>query len=100
MVPVEHYLIVSALLFVIGATGVFFHRNLVSILLCIQLMLNAINLTFVAYARSAGNLEGQAIALIVIVVAAAGAAVGMAILVALNRRRDTLNVDDHNLLRY
>ena len=100
MVPVQHYLIVSALLFAIGSTGLFFHRNLVSMFLCIELMLNAVNLTFVAYSRFAGNLEGQAIALIVIVVAAAEAAVGLAILIALYRRRETMNVDDHNLLRY
>ena len=100
MIPVQHYLIVSALLFAIGATGLFFHRNLVSIFLCIELMLNAVNLTFVAYSRLAGNLQGQAIALIVIVVASAEAAVGLAILIVLHRRRETVNVDDHNLLRY
>ncbi len=98
--PVQHYLVVSALIFVIGASGLFFHRNLVSIFLCIELMLNAINLTFVAYSRLAGNLEGQAIALIVIVVAAAEAAVGLAILIALHRRQETMNVDDHSRLRY
>ena len=100
MVPVEHYLILSALLFTIGGTGLFFHRNLVSMFLCIEVMLNAINLTFVAYSSSVGNLEGQAIALIVIVVAAAEAAIGLAILIALHRRRDVVNVDDHNLLKY
>lgn len=98
--PVQHYLVVSALIFVIGASGLFFHRNLVSIFLCIELMLNAINLTFVAYSRLAGNLEGQAIALIVIVVATAEAAVGLAILIALHRRQETMNVDGHSRLRY
>ena len=100
MIPVQHYLVVSALLFLIGATGVFFHRNLVSIFLCVELMLNAVNLTLVAGSRSVGNLEGQALALLVIVVAAAEAAVGLAILIALHRKRDTINVDDQNLLRY
>ena len=100
MVPVEHYLIVSALLFSIGATGVFFHRHLLSIFLCIELMLNAVNLTLVAYSRSAGNLEGQALAFLVIVVATAEALVGLGILVAVHRGRASLDVDDQNLLRY
>ena len=100
MVPVQHYLIVSALLFSIGATGVFFHRNLVSIFLCVELMLSAVNLTLVAYSRWAGNLEGQALALLVIVVAATEAAVGLAILVALNRGRESVDVDDQDLLRH
>lgn len=100
MVPVQHYLIVSALLFSIGATGLFFHRNLLSIFLCIELMFNAANLTLVAYSRSAGNLEGQALAFLVIVVAAAEALVGLGILIAVHRRRSSLDVDDQTLLRY
>ena len=100
MVPVEHYLIVSALLFSIGATGVFFHRNLVSIFLCVELMLNAVNLTLVAYSRWAGNLEGQVLAFLVIVVAAAEALVGLGILVAIQRGRRSLDVDDQDLLRH
>ncbi len=100
MVPVQHYLIVSALLFSIGAAGVFFHRNLVSIFLCLQLMLNAVNLTLVAYSRWAGNLEGQALAFFVIVVAAAEALVGLGILVGVKRGRVSLDVDDQDVLRY
>ena len=100
MVPLQHYLIVSALLFSIGATGVFFHRNLVSIFLCVELMLNAVNLTLVAYSRWAGNLEGQALAFLVIVVAAAEALVGLGILVAIRRGRMSLDVDDQDLLRH
>lgn len=100
MVPVHHYLIVAALLFTIGVTGAFFHRNLVSIFLCVELMLNAANLTMVAGSRWAGNLEGQALALLVIVVAVAEVVVGLAILVAVHRGRSSLDVDDHDLLRY
>jgi NADH-quinone oxidoreductase subunit K len=100
VVSLEHYLVVSALLFSIGATGVFFHRNLLSIFLCLELMLNAVNLTLVACSRSAGNLEGQALAFLVIVVATAEALVGLGILVAVHRGRASLDVDDQNLLRH
>jgi NADH-quinone oxidoreductase subunit K len=100
MIPLQHYLVLSAVLFSLGAIGVFVRRNLLSIFLCIELMLNAVNLTFIAYSRQAGELEGQVIALIVIAVAAAEAAVGLAILIALHRRRQTVNVDDARLLRY
>lgn len=100
MVPLEHYLILSAVLFAIGAAGLFLRRNLITIFLCVELMLNSVNLSFIAFSRQVGNLEGQAIAFIVIAVAAAEAAVGLAILIALHRRRDTVNVDEANLLRY
>lgn len=100
MVPLGHYLILSALLFSIGATGVFFRRNLISMLLCVELMLNGVNLSFVAFSRHAGNLEGQAIALVVIAVAAAEAAIGLAILIAFHRKRGTINVDDATLMRH
>lgn len=100
MVPLQHYLVLSALLFALGGIGVLVRRNLLSIFLSIELMLNAVNLTFIAYSRQAGELEGQAIALIVIAVAAAEAAVGLAILIALHRSRETMNVDEANLLRH
>ena len=100
MVATGDYLVVSALLFTIGATGVFFRRSLISIFLCIELMLNGVNLTFVAFARETGNLEGQAIALLVIAVAAAEAAIGLALLIAFHRKRGTINVDDATLMRH
>jgi NADH-quinone oxidoreductase subunit K len=100
VVPTEHYLVLSAVLFAIGTAGVFSRRNLIAVFLCVELMLNAVNLSLVAFSRQAGNLEGQAIALIVIAVAAAEAAVGLAILIALHRRLGTVNVDDVNLLRH
>ena len=100
MVSVQHYLIVSALLFSIGAAGVVWHRNLVSLFLCVQLMLNAVNLTLVAYSRWAGNLEGQVLALLVIIVAAGEAVLGLGILIAVYRGRTSLDVDDQSLLRH
>jgi len=100
VVPLQHYLVLSALLFALGGIGVLVRRNLLSIFLSIELMLNAVNLTFIAYSRQAGELEGQAIALIVIAVAAAEAAVGLAILIALYRSRETMNVDEASLLRH
>lgn len=90
MVPLQHYWIVSALLLSIGASGVFFHRNLIGLLVSIELMLNAVNLTLVVSSRWAGNLEGQALALLVIGVAAAQALVGLGIFVAVYRARTSL----------
>ena len=100
MVPVPHYLIVSALLFALGAGGIFFHRNLFSIFLCIELMLHAVGLTLVAGSRASGHLEGQALALVVVVVAAAEVLVGLAILIAVHRGRKSLDADDQTLLRH
>ena len=94
MVLVEHYLVVSALLFSIGAAGIFFHRNPLSLLLCIQVMLNAVNLTLVATSRGTGSLEGQALAFLVILVAGGQALMGLAILVAIYRGRASVDADD------
>ena len=87
MIPLSHYLIVSAVLFAIGTAGVFLRRNLITILLSIEIMLNAVNLTFVAFGRYAGDLDGQIITFFVMTVAAAEAAVGLAlVLLGLVRR--------------
>lgn len=91
---IEWYLILSALLFSIGATGVLVRRNPLVMLLCIELMLNAGNLALLSFSRMHGNLEGQVMALIVMVVAACEVVVGLGILVAMYRRRLNLNVDD------
>jgi NADH-quinone oxidoreductase subunit K len=88
------YLSVSALLFVIGITGVLTRRNPLVILLCIELMLNAANLALVAFSRMWGNAEGQVFALIVLTVAAAEVAIGLGIIVALFRRRLPIDVDE------
>ena len=88
------YLVLSALLFAIGATGVLIRRSPLVILLCLELMLNAGNLALVAFARSAGNEEGQVFALVVMVVAACEVVIGLGLIVAMFRRRIALNVDD------
>jgi NADH-quinone oxidoreductase subunit K len=94
MVPLAHILAVSAILFILGVAGFLIRRNIVTIFMCIELMLNAVNLAFVAFARQQGNLDGQLFVFFVIVVAAAEAAVGLAIIVALYRNRQTLAIDE------
>ena len=93
MIPLSHYLLVSAVLFAIGTTGVFLRRNLITILLSIEIMLNAVNLSFVAFGRQMGTVDGQIIVFFVMTVAAAEAAVGLAIVIALYRHRESLNPD-------
>ena len=100
MIPLTHYLIVSAILFAIGTAGVFLRRNLITILLSIEIMLNAVNLTFVAFGRYQGNVDGQIIVFFVMTVAAAEAAVGLAIVIALFRHRESLNPDAFTLLKW
>jgi NADH-quinone oxidoreductase subunit K len=99
MVPLTNYILLSAVLFTIGAAGVFFKRNIISILLCIELMLNAANLAFVAFASFFGETTGQLFVFIVMTVAAAEAAVGLALVIAIFRNRETLNVDEANILK-
>ena len=100
MVPLSHYLALGAAVFVIGVAGVLMRRNAIIILMSIELMLNAVNITFVGFARQMGDLTGQVFAIFVITVAAAEAAVGLAILIALNRDRTMINVDEVNLLKW
>ena len=100
MVPLSHYLALGAIMFVIGAAGVLMRRNAIIILMCIELMLNAVNITFVGFSRQLGDMTGQVFAIFVIAVAAAEAAVGLAILISLNRDRTVLNVDEVNLLKW
>ena len=100
MPTLNHYLLLSALLFSIGTAGVFLRRNLITILLSIEIMLNAVNLTFVAVGRSLGSVEGQIIVFFVMTVAAAEAAVGLAIVIALFRQRETLNPDAFTSLKW
>ena len=98
--PLSWYLALSAVLFAIGTAGVLVRRNLIVIFMAIELMLNAVNLTFVAFARSLGAMDGQVIVFFVITVAAAEAAVGLAIMLALFRLRETINADEVALLRW
>ena len=95
-----NYLFLSALLFSIGAAGVLIRRNAIIVFMCVELMLNAANLAFVTFARQHGNLEGQIIALFVMVVAAAEVVVGLAIIMSIFRTRRSSSVDDANLLKY
>src|SRR6476620_3336649 len=97
---VTPFLVLSALLFSIGAMGVLIRRNAIVVFMCVELMLNACNLAFVAFARQNGNLEGQIIAFFVMVVAAAEVVVGLAIIVTIFRTRRSASVDDANLLKY
>jgi NADH-quinone oxidoreductase subunit K len=96
----EPYLVVSALLFTIGALGVLVRRNAIVVFMCVELMLNAANLAFVTFARSWGNLDGQVIAFFVMVVAAAEVVVGLAIIMTIFRSRRSASVDDASLLKY
>jgi NADH-quinone oxidoreductase subunit K len=100
VIPLSHYLIVSAVLFAIGTAGVFLRRNLITILLSIEIMLNAVNLTFIAFGRQHGSLDGQIIVFFVMTVAAAEAAVGLAIVIGLYRHRESLNPDTFASLKW
>lgn len=99
-VPLNHYLILAAILFSLGGLGVLIRRNALVVFMCIELMLNAVNLTFLAFSRARGEMDGHVISFFVIAVAAAEAAVGLAIFLHLFRGRKTLNVDDANLMRH
>ncbi|HZM60811.1 MAG TPA: NADH-quinone oxidoreductase subunit NuoK [Vicinamibacterales bacterium] len=100
MIPLSYYLILSATLFAIGTAGVFMRRNLITILLSIEIMLNAVNLSFVAFGRAAGDLDGQIITFFVMTVAAAEAAVGLALVIALFRHKESLNPDAFTSLKW
>ena len=99
MVPISYYLVLSAILFSVGVASFLIKRNVITIFMSIELMLNAVNLTFVAFASQWKALSGQVFVFFVMVVAAAEAAVGLAIIIALFRTRETLNVDRVNLLK-
>ena len=100
MISPAHYVALAVILFVIGAVGVLVRRNALVVFMCIELMLNAANLAFIAFARMHGGLDGQVIAFFVMVVAAAEVVVGLAILTAIFRARRSASVDDANLLKY
>ncbi len=95
-----NYLLLSAALFSIGAVGVLIRRNAIVVFMCVELMLNAVNLTLVTFSRLNGSLDGQIIAFFVMVVAAAEVVVGLAIIVTIFRTRASASVDDTNLLKY
>jgi NADH-quinone oxidoreductase subunit K len=99
MVPVSYYLILRAVLFGLGVVAFVFKRNIIAIFMSIELMLNAVNLAFVAFARARNQLDGLVFVFFVIVVAAAEAAVGLAIIITIAHNRRTLNVEQVNLLK-
>ena len=99
MVPVSYYLVLSAVLFTLGVAAFLFKRNIITIFMSIELMLNAVNLSFVAFANMHKDVNGHVFVFFVMVVAAAEAAVGLAIIIAIYRTRETLNVDRVNLLK-
>ena len=99
MVPLSHYLVLSAILVTIGVLGVLTRRNAILIFLSVEIMLNAVNLSFVAFSRAGGTLDGQLAVFFVITVAAAEAAVGLAIIVAMYRRRESVDVARFDVLR-
>jgi NADH-quinone oxidoreductase subunit K len=97
---VDYYLYLSAILFTIGAIGVLTRRNAIVVFMSVELMLNAVNLTLVTFARINGSLDGQIIAFFVMVVAAAEVVIGLAIIMSIFRARRSASVDDANLLKY
>ncbi|MEC4671569.1 MAG: NADH-quinone oxidoreductase subunit NuoK [Nitrospirota bacterium] len=99
-VPITHYMILSGLVFLIGVVGVLIRRNIIIILLSIELMLNATNINFVAFSSYLGNVAGQVFVFFTLTVAAAEVAVGLAIIIALYRHHSSINVDDFQLLKW
>jgi len=97
--PLEHYLVLSAILFCLGVVGVVVRRNAIVVILCVELMMNGANLAFVAYGRFLDSMTGQMVVFFVMAVAAAEAAVGLAIVVLIYRNRESTDLDEVNLLK-
>jgi NADH-quinone oxidoreductase subunit K len=100
MVPLDHYLILAAVIFAIGVIGVLVRRNLIVVLMSIELMLNAVNLTFIAFSRYLGSMQGQVIVFFVMAVAATEAVIGLAIVISVFRHRQTLDPQEMQLLKW
>jgi len=100
MIELNYYLLLSAILFSIGVAGVLIRRNAIIIFMCIELMLNSVNLSLVGFSSFLGNSNGQIFVFIVLTVAAAEAAIGLAIIIALFRNKDTINIDEINILKW
>jgi NADH-quinone oxidoreductase subunit K len=99
MLALNNYLILSAILFSIGTIGVLTRKNAIVIFMCVELMLNAVNLTFIAFSRYLGNIDGQVFVFFVMTVAAAEAAVGLALMIAFFKNRESIDVEDINVLK-
>ena len=95
-----HFLILSMLLFLVGAVGFIVKKNIITMFLCLELMLNAVNLSFIAFAKHMNHVDGQILVFFVMVVAAAEAAVGLAITIVMYRNRNSLNVDDADTMKW
>jgi len=100
MIPISAYLVVAAAIFCIGTIGVLVSRNLIILLMSVELMLNAANLSLVAFSRALNTLDGHAFVFLVLTIAAAEAAVGLAMVITLYRNRETINIDRFNLLKW
>jgi NADH-quinone oxidoreductase subunit K len=96
----EKYLILSAILFSLGTIGVLVRRNMIVIFMCVEMMLNAVNLSFIALSKQLGNVDGQIFVFFVMTVAAAEAAVGLALFIAFYKNRETIDVEDVNMLKW
>jgi NADH-quinone oxidoreductase subunit K len=99
MISVHSYLILSAILFAIGTIGVLVRRNAIVVFMCVELMLNAVNLTFIALSRHLGNIDGQVFVFFVMTVAAAEAAVGLALMIAFYKNRESIDVEDMSIMK-
>jgi NADH-quinone oxidoreductase subunit K len=100
MVPIHHYLFLGAALFTIGVIGVLTRKNIMVILMSIELMMNAVNINLIAFSRHLGQTEGQVFAIFVITVAAAEAAVGLGIVIAMFRNKETMNINEIDLMKW
>lgn len=98
-IPISWFLLLSGVLFALGAAGFIIRRNIITVFMCIELMLNAVNLTFIAFANQHRQVSGQIFTFFVMVVAAAEAAVGLAIILTIFKNRETLNIDEINTLK-
>lgn len=99
MIALNNYLILSAILFSIGTIGVLVRRNAIVIFMCVELMLNAVNLTLIAFSRFLGSIDGQIFVFFIMTVAAAEAAVGLALMIAFYKNRESIDVEDVNLMK-
>ncbi len=100
MITLTHYLVLSGILFTLGVIGVLIRRNAIIIFMCIELMLNAVNLSFVSSAHYLNSMHGQMFVFFTMTVAAVEAAVGLAIIVAIFRNKETVNIDDMNIMKW
>jgi len=100
MISINYFLVLSAILFSLGVFGVLTRKNAIVVFMCVELMLNAVNLTFIALSRHLGNMDGQVFVFFVMAVAAAEAAVGLALMITFFRNRESLDIDDANTLKW